>query len=65
MATRLYKVSMGGHVHLIEASTSAQAIGHVVRGKVSAEVLSALDTAKFMAEGHKVEKAGKVEGETE
>ena len=49
MATRLYKVSMGGHVHLIEASTSAQAIGHVVRGKVSAEVLSALDTAKFMA----------------
>jgi hypothetical protein len=65
MATRLYEVLMGGHVHLVEAATQSQAIHHVVKGKVSAKVLSALDTAKFMAEGHKVEKAGKETGEEE
>lgn len=48
---------------MVEAATQSQAIHHVVKGKVSAEVLSALDTAKFMAEGHKVEKAGQEEGE--
>ena len=58
MSTRIYEVLMGGHVHLVEAKTQAQAVAHVTRKKVSVKVLSAVEAVKFMAEGHKVEVAG-------
>ena len=65
MGTRLYEVLMGGHVHLVEAAHQRQAIGHVVKGKVTARVVTALEAVKMSAEGHKVEVAGgKVDGET-
>jgi hypothetical protein len=50
---------MGSHVHLVDAATQAQAIGHVVKGKVTAEIVTALETAKMVGEGVKVETAGK------
>lgn len=65
MSTRLYKVSMGGHVHLVEASNQAQAIRHVVQGKVKASVVSALEAGKLIGEkGHTIEVAGKIQEQT-
>ena len=55
--TRLYKVTVSGHLHLIEAVTTTSAVRHVVKGKIHAEIVSALDAVKLIGEGHKVEYA--------
>jgi hypothetical protein len=56
---------MGGKVHLVEAGSQSQAIAHVVKGKVTVEVLWAIEAAKLVTEGAKVEVAGKKTEEKE
>lgn len=60
--TRIYVVreqgATGAGRHLVEAATQAQAIGHVVRGKYTAEVAEQGELVELVSKGVKVEKAG-------
>lgn len=61
MSKRTYKVTNSGDtesVHLVKASTQAQAIGFVVRNTFKAEVASQDDLIALLGNGVKVEDAG-------
>lgn len=51
--TRLYVVRslMGGATHLVQASSQAQALRHVVRGMFDVTPAAALDVASLMGGG--------------
>lgn len=42
---------------LVRASSQAQAVGHIVRGKYHAKVAKQDDLERLLGEGHKVESA--------
>ena len=58
-ATRLYKVTMGKEIHLVDATGKVQAISHVARSKVHAELVTALEAAQLTLAGIHPEFAGK------
>ena len=55
---RIYKVTMGDDVHLVLAISMSQAINHIARAAVKAEVASTMDVAVLVRAGHEVEEAG-------
>lgn len=62
--TRIYVVReqadgvAGTAVHLVDAATAAQAIGHVVRNKYTAKVAEQLELVEHVGKGIRVQKAG-------
>lgn len=62
MQTRIYVVMYQGPQgevrRLVEATSAAQAIRHVVKDSHSAKVASTKDVASAMNDGVKIEKAG-------
>jgi hypothetical protein len=66
METRIYVVKDHAQKHrLVEASSAAQAISHVVRGQYNAEVATTKQVAAAMADGLQVERAGHAKQNTE
>lgn len=61
MATRLYIVEVGTEVKLIEAVSKVAARNHALKDMASVRIASAKDTAELVAEGKKIEVAGKDE----
>ena len=62
MATYKVTTSVAGAtaaIRLVEAKTKAQAIGHVVKDQVEAEVCTTADAVELGNAGYKIEKAGK------
>ena len=57
--TRIYLVTTKTGTHLVEALTAAQAVHHVTRAGVTCEAASSKDVAAAMAQGLKLEVAGK------
>lgn len=57
-ATRPYLVSSDNEDHLVEASTPAQAIRHVVGGKYHASVPTTSEALALAAKGIRLERAG-------
>jgi hypothetical protein len=60
MATRLYKVKSEKGTRLIEAGTSAAALGFVARGEIAVTVATAKEAAELVGQGVKVEQAKEV-----
>jgi len=58
-ATRLYKVTMGKEIHLVDARTKQQAVAHVAKSKCTAEICTALEAAQMVLAGVVPEFAGK------
>lgn len=58
IATRVYLVTNGDTKKLVEASSQAQALRHVVRSQFTVTVPTTLDLVVLMQGGAKVEKAG-------
>lgn len=56
MTTRVYRVEGGDKPRLVQATSQAQAIGHVVRNQYSATVATQADLIDLLP-GTKVEKA--------
>ncbi len=67
MQTRIYKVQgldtteMGGACHLVEATSAAQAVRHVVRGKLTAKVATTKEVATLMGQKIPIENAAQTE----
>ena len=57
----IYLVHAPDAMHLVEASNKAQAIRHVVKGTVTAQVCRSIDVAKAMKAGIVLETAGEAE----
>lgn len=52
---RIYKVTSGGHSHLVQAVSQAQALRHVAGKTFTVEVAKAIDVAQIMGKGVQVE----------
>ncbi len=61
MATRLYIVEVGTEVKLIEAASKAAARNHALKEMASVRIANAKEAAELVAEGKKIEVAGKDE----
>jgi hypothetical protein len=61
MASRIYIVEIGTEVKLVEAISKAAARNHALKEMASVRIASAKDAAELVAEGKKIEVAGKDE----
>lgn len=52
---RIYRVTAGSNVHLVQANSQAQALRHVAGKMFSVEIAKAIDVAQAMTSGAKVE----------
>ena len=57
-ATRIYAVTTNGKTRLVRAPNKAQAINHVARDTITAEVASQNILVDLTADGVKVEESG-------
>lgn len=55
---RIYKVTMGENEHLVNAISMSQAVNHIAKSAVRAEVATTMDVAVLVRAGHEVEEAG-------
>lgn len=61
MPSRIYLVTDKGRPpRLVEATHPAQAVGHVARASITAEIASQQDLVDLVRKGTRVEKAGEV-----
>ena len=63
MKTRVYLVKNGNVECLVEAISIAQALRHVVKSQYTTRVLSAVEVAKVVSSGMKLETACDAKGE--
>ena len=63
MKTRVYLVTNGKEECLVEAISIAQALRHVVKSQYTTRVLSAVEMAKVVSSGMKLETASDAKGE--
>ena len=63
MKTRVYLVKNGNVECLVEAISIAQALRHVVKSQYTTRVLSAVEVAKVVSSGMKLETASDAKGE--
>jgi len=59
MATeqRIYKVTNGDKIYLVQAASQAQALRHIAGKMFSVEVAKTIDVARLMSAGAKIEEA--------
>lgn len=58
---RVYKVEDDETISMVIATSQAQALNHVVKGKFKVSVASAMDVAEYMTQGGTMDRATKAD----
>lgn len=58
---RVYKVEDDETISMVIASSQAQALNHVVKGKFKVSTASAMDVAEYMSQGGTMDRATKAD----